>query len=65
MYTIHDLYDLEHTLAKDYLSRFTYPWEALKGIKDLILTLGPTPVSIPPPVAATLSLQTASGGAAV
>ena len=42
MYTIHDLYDLEHTLAKDYLSRFTYPWEALKGIKDLILTLGPT-----------------------
>ena len=42
MYTIHDLYDLDHTLAKDYLSRFTYPWEALKGIKDLILTLGPT-----------------------
>ena len=42
MYTIHDLYDLEHTLAKDYLSRFTYPWEALKGIKDWILTLGPT-----------------------
>ena len=42
MYTIHDLYALEHTLAKDYLSRFTYPWEALKGIKDLILTLGPT-----------------------
>ena len=41
MLTIKSLYDLEHTLAKDYLSQFTYPWEALKGIKDLILTLGP------------------------
>lgn len=40
MYTISDLYDLEHTLAKDYLAGFTYPWEALKGIKDMILTLG-------------------------
>ena len=37
MYTIKDLYDLDHTLAKDYLSQFTYPWEALKGIKDFIL----------------------------
>ena len=42
MYTISDLYDLDHTLAKDYLSQFTYPWEALKGIKDFILELGPT-----------------------
>ncbi|MBQ4271192.1 MAG: UDP-N-acetylglucosamine pyrophosphorylase, partial [Clostridiales bacterium] len=42
MYTIKDLYDLEHTLAGEYLSGFTYPWEALKGIKDLILSLGPT-----------------------
>ena len=41
MYTIKDLYDLDHTLAKDYLSQFTYPWEALKGIKDFILQLGP------------------------
>ena len=40
MYTVKDLFDLDHTLAKDYLSRFTYPWEALKGIKDLILSLG-------------------------
>ena len=38
--TIKDMYDLEHTLAKDYLSQFTYPWEALKGIKDLIVSLG-------------------------
>ncbi|MBE6019173.1 MAG: UDP-N-acetylglucosamine pyrophosphorylase [Clostridiales bacterium] len=41
MYTITDLYDLDHTLAKDYLSQFTYPWEALKGIKEFILQLGP------------------------
>ena len=40
MYTISDLYDLEHTLAGDYLKHFTYPWEALKGIKDLIIELG-------------------------
>ena len=40
MYKITDLYDLEHTLAKEYLQGFTYPWEALKGIKDLIVTLG-------------------------
>ena len=42
MYTIHDLYDLDHTLAKDYLSQFTYPWEALKGLKDFIIALGET-----------------------
>ena len=42
MYTIKDLYDLDHTLAKEYLEQFTYPWEALKGIKEFILTLGPT-----------------------
>ena len=41
METIKDLYDLSHTLASDYLSGFTYPWEALGGIKDLILKLGP------------------------
>ena len=37
MYTITDLFDLEHTLAADYLRQFTWPWEALKGIKELIL----------------------------
>jgi len=40
MYTISDLFDLEHTAAKEYLSQFTYPWEALKGIKELIISLG-------------------------
>lgn len=42
MYTIEDLYDLEHSMARDYLSRFTYPWEALKGIKEMIVELGVT-----------------------
>ena len=36
-----ELYDLEHTLAKEYLKQFEYPWQALKGIKALILELGP------------------------
>ena len=40
MYTISDLYDLDHTLAADYLRGFTWPWEALAGIKDMILALG-------------------------
>ena len=39
---IADLYDLAHTAAKDYLSRFTYPWEALKGISSFIIELGKT-----------------------
>ena len=40
MYTIEKLYDLEHTLAKEYLSQFTYPWEALSGIKETVIALG-------------------------
>lgn len=35
-----DLYDLSHTKAADYLKQFTYPWEALEGIKNLILEIG-------------------------
>ena len=42
MYTVKDLFSLEHSLAGEYLSGFTYPWEALKGIKEFILKLGPT-----------------------
>ena len=37
-----ELYDMSHTLAGAYLSGFEYPWQALKGIKELILALGPT-----------------------
>lgn len=40
MLTISEMYDLTHTLAADYLRRFTYPWEALAGIKQLICDLG-------------------------
>ena len=42
MNRISQLYDLSHTLAADYLGGFTYPWEALKGIKDMIAALGET-----------------------
>ena len=35
-----DLYDLSHSAAGEYLLNFEYPWQALAGIKDLILTLG-------------------------
>jgi len=42
MYGIHDLFDLNHTLAGNYLAQFTWPWEALKGIGDMILALGRT-----------------------
>ena len=37
-----NLYDLSHTIAKEYLEQFTYPWEALKGISDYIKELGKT-----------------------
>ena len=40
MYTIRDLFDLSHTQAKNYLSAYAYPWEALQGIKEYILRLG-------------------------
>ena len=40
MLTINDFYDLSHSLAGDYLKQFTYPWEALAGISDLILEIG-------------------------
>ena len=42
MYQISELYDLDHTLAKDYLAQFEYPWEALKGLKEFIVQLGQT-----------------------
>ncbi len=42
MLKISNLFDLSHTLAKEYLNSFTYPWEALSGIKALIVSLGAT-----------------------
>ena len=39
---ITDLYDLNETIAADYLKGFDYPWEALAGIKEFIIKLGAT-----------------------
>jgi NDP-sugar pyrophosphorylase family protein len=35
-----DLYDFDHSLAGGWLAGFEYPWQALQGIKNLILDLG-------------------------
>lgn len=40
MYKTKELFDLDKTIAKDYLLKYEYPWEALKGISDLIIELG-------------------------
>ncbi|MBE5947199.1 MAG: UDP-N-acetylglucosamine pyrophosphorylase [Lachnospiraceae bacterium] len=37
---IKNMYSLEHTAAKEYLEKLTYPWEALPHIKDYILEIG-------------------------
>lgn len=42
MTKITELFDLDHTIAKDYLLRFEYPWDALEGIKEFIIELGQT-----------------------
>lgn len=36
-----NLLDRSHTLAGEYLRSFLYPWQALAGIKQFILKLGP------------------------
>ena len=37
---ITELYNLEHTMAKELMEEFEYPWEVLPKIKDFILELG-------------------------
>ena len=39
MYKTTDLLDLDHTIAKDYLKKYEYPWLALNSIKDIIIEL--------------------------
>ena len=39
---IADLYDMDHTIAAKLFEGKEYPWEALDGIKEFILALGPT-----------------------
>ena len=37
---ISDLYDLSHTSAADHLAKYTYPWEALADIQNIIIEIG-------------------------
>ena len=39
MYTTKNLFDLENTIAKKYLEKYEYPWEALPEIKNFIKDL--------------------------
>ena len=39
MYTTKNLFDLEHTIAREYLENYEYPWEALPDIKNFIREL--------------------------
>lgn len=40
MIEIKNLFDLSHTDAADYLKKYRYPWDALNGIKDFIISFG-------------------------
>jgi NDP-sugar pyrophosphorylase family protein len=42
MYTITDLFDLDHTIAKDLFVDKEFPWEVLPEIGDFIIRLGNT-----------------------
>lgn len=42
MYQTKELFQLEQSLAGDYLAQFCCPWEALRGIRDCILAIGQT-----------------------
>ncbi|MDD3252382.1 MAG: UDP-N-acetylglucosamine pyrophosphorylase [Lachnospiraceae bacterium] len=35
-----DLYSLEHTMAKELLEQYEYPWESLEHIEEFIMKLG-------------------------
>ena len=37
---VDELFDFTHSLAGDYIKNFQYPWQALQGIKDLIIAIG-------------------------
>ncbi len=39
MLKIKDLFDLTHTEASDYLLQYEYPWQAIDGIKDFIISM--------------------------
>lgn len=37
MYKTAELFNLEHSIAKEYLKNYEYPWQALEGIKEFIV----------------------------
>ena len=37
-----ELFDLTKSRAGEWLAQFEHPWEALAGIKEFLLALGPT-----------------------
>ena len=39
MYKTNELLDLDHTIAKEYLKKFEYPYSAISEIKNIILNL--------------------------
>lgn len=41
-YTIGNLLDLNETIAAEYISQYTYPWEILPHIEEIILRIGKT-----------------------
>ena len=38
---VKNLYSLSETIAAELLERAEYPWEALQGIREFILKIGP------------------------
>ena len=42
MYKTNELLDLDHTIAKEYFTKYLYPWEILKDIGDLIIEISKT-----------------------
>ena len=40
--SVHELFDLSHTLAREMLEGCKYPWEAVMHIGSTVLALGPT-----------------------
>lgn len=40
MLKINELFDLTRSKAGEYISKFEYPWDALSGIKNLIVEMG-------------------------
>ena len=40
-FRMRELFDLDHTVAKEYLGKFVYPWEALGGLGEFLKEFAP------------------------